>query len=197
MAAQPICCGACSCPVPPEFWNRPEGVPCPRCRQNVQVSVFHAIAGTRGGALPEAIAADSEASCFYHPQSRAATLCDQCGRFLCRLCDIEIEGRHLCPACFQSGVSASKIEMVETRRTMYDSVALAFATFPALFIWPVLIGAPAALWVVFRRWRSPGSVVPRTRIRFYLAALIALAEIVGVVVLIWTIRQVPQRPGIR
>lgn len=80
---------------------------------------------------------------------------------------------------------------------MYDSVALAFATFPALFIWPVLIGAPAALWVVFRRWRSPGSVVPRTRIRFYLAALIALAEIVGVVVLIWTIRQVPQRPGIR
>lgn len=86
---------------------------------------------------------------------------------------------------------------METRRTMYDSVALAFATFPALLIWPVVLGAPAALWVVFRRWRSPGSVVPRTRLRFILAALIALAEIAGVIALIWAITRVPRRAGMR
>ena len=177
MAAQAICCGACSWPVPAEFWNRPEGVRCPGCGRNVRASVFPAIAESRGGPLPEAIAADSEASCFYHSESRAAIPCDQCGRFLCRLCDIQIEGRHLCPACFQSGVSARKIETVETRRTLYDNVALALATLPALMIWPVVIGAPAALWVVFRHWRSPLSVVPRTRFRFYLAALVAIGEI--------------------
>jgi hypothetical protein len=197
MAAPPICCGACSWPVPAEFWNRVEGVRCPSCGKNIRVSVFPAIAGVRGGALPEAIAADSEASCFYHPESRAAVPCDQCGRFLCRLCDIEIEGHHLCPACFQSGVSTRKLKTVETRRMMYDSVALALATLPALMLWPMIVGAPAALWVVFRRWRSPGSIVPRTRIRFYLAAAIALAEIAGIVVLIWAIRQIPRTPGAR
>ena len=68
---------------------------------------------------------------------------------------------------------------------MYDTVALALATIPAVFLWPVLVTAPAALWVVARRWNAPGSLVSRTRIRFYLAALFALAEIVGAGFLIW------------
>ena len=50
---------------------------------------------------------------------------------------------------------------------------------PALLIWPAIVGAPAALYVIVRRWRAPGSVVPRTRIRFYLAALFALGESPG------------------
>ena len=156
------------------------------------MAAFPAVAANRAGSLPEAIAAESEASCFYHAGSRAAIPCDQCGRFLCQLCDIEIGGRHLCPACFQAGVAERKIDLVETRRTMYDSVALAFAVLPALLIWPVLVGAPAALWVVFRRWRSPGSIVPRTRLRYYLAALIALAEIAGMIAVIWAIAHVPR-----
>lgn len=158
----------------------------------MRVSAFPAVAAIRAGSLPEAIAAESEASCFYHAGSRAAIPCDQCGRFLCQLCDIEIGGRHLCPACFQAGVSERKIEVVETRRTMYDSVALAFAILPALLVWPMVVGAPAALWVVFRRWRSPGSIVPRTRIRYYLAALIALAEIAGMAAAIWAVAHVPR-----
>lgn len=197
MAAQPICCGACSWPVPVEFWNRPESVRCPACGVSVRVCAFPAVAGTRAGAAPEPLAADSEASCFYHPESRAAVPCDHCGRFLCHLCDIEVEGRHLCPSCFQSGVAASRIETVETRRVMYDSIALALAVFPALMIWPAVFGAPAALWTVFRRWRSPSSIVPRTRIRFYLAAILALAEIAGIIALIWAIVQVPSRRGTR
>jgi hypothetical protein len=36
--------------------------------------------------------------------------------------------------------------------------------------------------------------LPRTRVRFYLAALFALAEQAGVVVLIWAIARLP-RPG--
>ena len=178
MATQAICCGECSWPVPLEAWNREEGTRCPGCSQRVEALVFPAIEGRSVGALPEAVIAETEASCFYHPASRAAVPCDQCGRFLCSLCDIEIDARHLCPACFQSDVRANKLEVVETQRTsMYDTVALALATLPGLLFWPAIIGAPAALWVIVRRWRSPGSVVPRTRIRFYLAALFALTEI--------------------
>lgn len=193
MTAHAISCGNCSWPVPVESWNHEESVRCPGCRQKVQVEVFPAIARATAGALPEAIGADTEASCFYHPGSRADVPCDQCGRFLCRLCDLEIDGRHLCPTCFQTGVSTRKLETVEPRRTMYDTVALTLATFPALLLWPALLTAPATLIMVFRRWNAPGSIVPRTRIRFYLAALFALAEIAGIIAIIWILVQV-RRP---
>lgn len=182
-----ICCGECSWPVPVEAWNREEGTRCPGCSQRVEALIFPAIEGRRAGALPEAVIAETEASCFYHPLSRAAVPCDECGRFLCSLCDIEIDSRHLCPACFQSGVRSNRLEVVETQRTLYDTVALALATLPALLLWPALIGAPAALYVIVRRWRAPGSVTPRTRIRFYLAVLFALGELVLVVFLIFGI----------
>jgi len=148
------------------------------------VTVYPAIERSTSGALPEALHTESEASCFYHPQSRAVLPCDECGRFLCRLCELDVGGRHLCPGCFDAGVRERKIEGVETRRTMYDSIALALATLPALMIWPAVFGAPASLYYVMRYWSAPGSLVPRTRFRFYVAGLLALSEIVGMGLLI-------------
>ncbi len=184
MAGQAICCGECSLPVPPESWNRGAGR-CRGCGQTILAGVFPAIEIARVGASPEALEIETEASCFYHPASRAAVPCDECGRFLCKLCDLEIGGRHLCPQCFQSGAASEKIQNVVTSRTMYDSIAIALVTWPVVF-WPVmLISGPAALFVIIRRWRAPGSIVPRTRVRYYIAGVLALAEMTGVVFLIW------------
>jgi len=193
MATPAISCGECSWPVLVESWKRDDEVACLRCGQKIRIAVFPAIEQRRVGALPEAVAVESEASCFYHPQSRAAVPCEECGRFLCSLCDLEVEGRHICPVCFQAGVKTRKIATVETRRTMYDSIALALATLPALLFWPALISAPAALWMVVRRWNAPGSLLPRTRIRLYLAALFALSEIVVIVFIVWTLTNVRRR----
>jgi ribosomal protein S27E len=187
-----ILCGACKFPVSADSWNREAGVRCPGCGHTVQAFVFPAIERTRAGASPEKIAGDSEASCFFHPESRAAVPCAECGRFLCNLCDIELDGRHLCTTCFQSGVSTNKIETLEGQRTMYDTIALALATLPALLFWPALVSAPAALYVVVRRWKTPLSILPRTRTRYVLAALFALAEIVFIGVIIWTLAQAPR-----
>lgn len=190
MAADVSVCAVCSWPVPREFWNREEGVRCPVCGHKVRISVFPAIDRTIAGVVPEILQGDAEASCFYHPQSRAARVCQECGRFLCSLCDLEIEGRHICPRCFESGVSAHKIETVEQRRVLWDNVALALSTFPAVLVWPALIGAPWALTVVIRRWNAPSSVVPRTKFRFILAAIFALSEIGVMVFVIYMMTQV-------
>jgi hypothetical protein len=107
------------------------------------------------------------------------------------LCDLEIHGRHLCPGCFEKGVTTQKIESVETRRTMYDSLALAYAALSPLLFWPAFVGAPMALYTVVRRWNAPLSVTPRTRIRFYLAAALALAEIAGIGSFIWLLVRLP------
>jgi hypothetical protein len=150
-----------------------------------QAVVFPAIEQLRAGALPEALGSETEASCFFHPNSRAATPCDECGRFLCSLCDLEIDGRHLCSACLMPGPGGRRVALLEPRRTMYDTVVLLVSTLPILF-WPFLaLSAPTTLYLVFRYWRTPGSLVPRTKVRFILAALFALAEIAGVGWLIW------------
>jgi hypothetical protein len=190
MAADSIACAACSWPVPREFWNREEGVRCGGCGRTVRVSVFPAIDLQTKGAAPEALRGETEASCFYHPQSRAAKVCEECGRFLCALCDLEVEGRHICPRCFESGVGAHKIQTAEPHRVMYDTVALALATLPFLLIWPAIIGAPWSLFIVITRWNAPSSVVPRTKIRFIIAALFALAEIGFVGFFIYMMTQV-------
>jgi len=184
MAANAIACAACSTPVPREFWNRDEGVRCQGCGQMVRAAVFPAIANFALGISPATLQGETEASCFYHPHSRAIVPCQQCGRFLCALCDLEVDGRHVCPRCFE------KTENVEPRRMMYDSLALAISTFPALLFWPALVSAPWALFLVFRRWNAPSSIVPRTKIRFILAALFAAAEIASIIFVVYMVTQV-------
>jgi len=202
-----VTCGECSVAIPAEAWNREDGSLCPGCRQRVFAAVFPAavfsdvvfsgvvfsgVDGSRTGAAPETVADAAEASCFFHPESRAAVPCSQCGRFLCNLCDIEVDGQHLCPSCFRAGVQKKKIASVDTQRVLYDSMALAAATVPALLFWPVIFGAPAALYITIRRWRTPLSVVPRTRIRFVLAAIFALAELAGIGTIIWVMARLPR-----
>jgi hypothetical protein len=182
-----ISCGHCLHPFPSRFWNQEQGAYCLVCGSKVRVVTFPAIERAQTGALPEALGEESEASCFYHPRSRAAVLCAECGRFLCRLCDLEVGGRHVCPACFETGGPGRAPRNLETRRTMYDTIALALATLPALLIWPALVTGPVTLFLIFRWWHKPESIVPRTRVRFYLAALFALAQTGGVVSLIWLI----------
>jgi hypothetical protein len=187
-----IACASCSLPVPEELWNLPaeeaEQARCPGCRRHLLALVFPAIAEARLGAVPAALQGETEASCFYHPHSRAAQVCAVCGRFLCNLCDLEVDAYHLCPRCFETR------EPVVTRRSMYDTQALALSTLPALMFWPALVSAPWALFMVIRRWNAPSSIVPRTKIRFLLAALFALAEIAFLVFVIYMMIQTGLKP---
>jgi len=184
MAANAIACAVCSYPVPAENWNREEASRCPGCGNGVQALVFPALHIARAGEVPAAVQGEAEASCYYHPQSRAAEVCSDCGRFLCHLCALELNGRHVCPRCFE------KTEVLIPNRTMYDTMALAMVLFPPLLFWPAIVGAPWALVLVFTRWNAPASLVPRTKIRFIIAAILALAEIGFGVFIIYMILQV-------
>jgi hypothetical protein len=154
---------------------------CPVCRTHVEAIVFPAHARTAIGTLPDSVLSTNEASCFYHAANRAAVPCDECGRFLCHLCDLTADGRHLCPGCFGTGVRERRLQGFETQRTMHDSIALALATFPMMMIWPIIISAPLTIFWIIRHWKSPRSIIPRTRARYYWAALFATAEMALIV----------------
>jgi hypothetical protein len=183
-----IRCGACAWPLPPESWNPESAAACPGCGTRTQVIAFPALARVHIGTAPETVIGEAEASCFYHSQNRAESPCDECGRFLCRLCELDVDGRRICPGCFSAGVRGRKIQEVDTKRTLYDSIALALSTLPVLLFWPALVGAPMSLYMVIRHWNSPRSILPRTRVRFYIAGIFAITEIglfvVGIVSLI-------------
>lgn len=132
--------------------------------------------------MAEPVVTAEEASCFYHPEQRAAESCGRCGRFLCALCDLEIGSEHLCPTCFEGGRKSGKLSQVQNRRTLYDSLALSLAILP-MIVWPLtIITAPLVLFISVYYWKKPLSIIPRTRGRFVWAIIFALLQIAGWIV---------------
>ncbi len=178
-AASVTCCD-CGFPLPGERFNSGEGFKCGNCGAVLEVEVFPALyRAAEGVKRGDALSASGEASCFYHPQKKAAAICGACGRFLCSLCETELSGRCLCPSCIEKGRVSEEIEQLVTRRTLYDSLALSLAILPMLFFPLTVVSAPVAIYIALRYWKNPGSILPRSRFRFVLAIIIALAQIAG------------------
>jgi hypothetical protein len=170
-------CSACSEIIPEELYNSGL-VHCPHCQRFIQAEVFPALirpAVVHSG--EERL--EKEASCFFHDNKKAAISCGACGRFICSLCDIEFDGRHLCPSCLSSGHKKHKFKNMENRRVLYDNIALSLAILPNIFFFITFLTAPAVFYFVIRYWKAPSSIIPRTKIRFIFAACLAFLQIFG------------------
>ena len=173
-----LSCTQCKTPLRAETINTFALIPCPSCKQSIRADVYPAFfrklpAGQTGDPLQ----AEKEAGCFYHPGKKAAVTCSSCGRFLCALCDVEFNNRHLCPACLETGKTKHKIKNLENHRVCYDKVALYIALISMIFVWPTLITAPIVVFMVIRYWSAPGSIIAHTKIRFVVALTIACLQI--------------------
>jgi hypothetical protein len=176
------------------LYNVPELRACPACGARSRIDVFPAALRPPGpSSIGEAVMVEGEASCFYHPTKKAILPCESCGRFLCAICDVELNGQHLCPGCLESGKRKGKLKQLENKRTLYDNLALAVAVYPMLLVWPSIVGAPIALYLAIRYWKAPTSVIPRTRWRAVLAIIIALLQIGGWVAMFISISHTPSR----
>ena len=182
-----ISCSQCKTVFQPGLYNTQGFVACPRCLTPSQISVFPAFFRSVEAAVPAARLLDSESSCFYHADKQAVIPCDLCGRFLCALCDMEFAGQHVCPACLEQRKKKGTEKKLEARFVQYDQIALSVAVLPLLlmpFWFMTLLTAPAALYIVIRHWKTPLSILPRSRARMAVAGLIAVAEIIGWIVLL-------------
>ena len=176
--SEPPACTRCGAPLPEQPADLAAVTRCSRCGAELRVAVFPAWrrAWARG-ASPELVVTEGEASCFHHADKRAVIPCDACGRFLCALCDLEVHGRHFCPACFEASVKQQRIEHLEHERTRYDNIALSLLVYPVVFCGILLpVTAPAALILAFWKWRAPPSQVERTKVRLATVIVLALAE---------------------
>lgn len=156
---------------------------CFGCGSELEVWAFPAL--WRGPAAPAgaSLAAEGEAACFHHPHKRADFVCEGCGRFLCALCEVELAGAHYCPSCLEAGQRATTATSLETQRTLWDQVALSLAVLPLLIFYLTVFTAPIAIAIALRHWRTPGSIVRRSRWRFVVAIVVGGLELAGMAAL--------------
>lgn len=153
---------------------------CPSCRADIRVDAFPALFhDVAPGSSGEALFTEGESSCFYHSAKKAVVPCEGCGRFLCSLCDIELDGKHLCPTCIEKGVKKGKLERLQADVTRYDDIAMLLAVVPLIFFCVTVFTAPAALFIAVRHWNSPGTVTPRGKWRFVAAIILSSLEMIG------------------
>lgn len=183
-----IACPNCRTILSVQIANTGQLHKCPDCGTHIRAELFNAFhRPIKQGHVGEQVQTQGQAECFYHPGKMANTPCSSCGRLLCALCEIPIDGRILCTNCLQSGQDKRKIQSLGQNRVLYDGMALHLAAWPVLFF-PFLIftiiTAPAVIYIVLRYWRKSSSILPRSKFRFVLAFLLAVAQLVGWVVAI-------------
>ncbi|MEM7393918.1 MAG: hypothetical protein AAF492_16390 [Verrucomicrobiota bacterium] len=169
----------CKCLLPESL--APEGLwsTCASCPASLRVHRFPALyRPPEKGRAGELIVDPEQAGCFFHEDRKAEVACDACGRFLCSLCDITFAGRHLCSTCISQG-RKDKAPTLRNSATMYDSLALGLALVPFTIIgvYVSLFTAIASLIMARKHWNTPCSVLPRSKARFMIAALLSLVQI--------------------
>jgi len=187
MKTLPLYCGNCGTLVRVPLAAAEAATTCPSCRAAIEARVFPAAFHSPIGRLAEPVVADGEAGCFYHPDKRAEVHCESCGRFLCALCDVELESKHVCPLCIEVGITQGTMPHLRNSIIPYDSLALALAVVPPVTligIYFLIFTAPTALIIAIYGWNKPTGMLTWRRGRLVLAMLIAVAEIAFVVAMI-------------
>lgn len=169
-----LTCGNCGAPLPAAVINSRELTPCPECGALQRALAFPAMQRGPKRAEAAALLVEGESSCFYHPAKKAVVPCDECGRFLCGLCDVEVADRHYCPQCLEAVKRRGAVVELEDTRILYDSMALFFALLGLLIC---ALPAPFVIYIAIRHWKSPLSLIPRPRWRFVLALVIASGQL--------------------
>ena len=173
-------CAECGSPLSLVAAGDPGFIPCPRCRTSFRVDLFPAFFRKSEERASSASLEAGDATCFNHPDKRAVVVCDACGRFLCSLCEIEMDGRHICPGCLEKSRTRDEKKGGGDRRIMYDSLALSLAVYPIVlfpFFWLTPVTAPVAVFLALRKWNAPRSIVSRGRLQSVATLVVAAPQI--------------------
>lgn len=180
-------CPSCRRTLEPISWHDEQRGSCWGCKTDFEFVQFPALSAKRPKVVPQAVLVAEHATCFFHAENQAETVCEGCGRLVCAVCAVDFGGRRVCPPCIAATNSDDVGAM--SQRVLFDGIALGLAVIPLLF-WPVTaVTGPLALVMVIYGWRKPRSVVGSGRSRMVLAGVIALAQVVGwgfLLAAIWT-----------
>ncbi|MCS6859455.1 MAG: B-box zinc finger protein [Abditibacteriales bacterium] len=76
-------------------------------------------------------------NCSTHPNNPAVALCERCGDFVCRVCRTAVDGKMLCPPCFELLHARGGLTFVQ-RHFQLPLYALIFSVCAILTTWACL-----------------------------------------------------------
>jgi hypothetical protein len=170
--ALPIGLGAFACPSCGGNFEPidTEWQDCPYCQKRLAISVWPVVRQNSNATA----ALSDQATCFFHPDKVFQACCQQCGRFVCALCDLQLGAEHVCPVCFESGRAETGAEASKAvwryRDVLYDSIAVT-AGWAWIIVWPTFVAAiPAVIFLHVKYRKAPRSyLIPRSGWRFWSA----------------------------
>jgi hypothetical protein len=173
-----IACKRCGVMIPASFYNKDGFSSCPTCNTPTMIRVYPALYSEYSVSKAESIS-EGQAACFYHPQNIAMASCESCGRFLCSVCDIELDGSHICPGCLEEGRRKKRINNLDSGRTLYDSISLKLSFYPLIFFPITIFTAPVSLYLAVRNFNKPLSITSRSKYKYIAAIVISSIQILG------------------
>lgn len=173
-------CPNCKRRLEAHSWHDESSGECRLCGTSFDFVPFPAYTAEVARIKPQAAEMAADSVCFFHAQNRAESICEGCGRLLCAVCAVPFMGQTLCPVCIAAATRKDSAPIAVRDRVLHDSIALALAVLPLLIFFVTIVTAPLALgWAIYA-WNKPCSLVRgRSRFRVILAALFAVAEIIG------------------
>ncbi len=177
VAGPALPCPKCRKTLEAISWHSAERGSCWSCKTDFEFASFPALTVDRPRAVPQAVLVAEHATCFFHAENQAESVCEGCGRFVCAVCAVDFGGRRICPPCIASARETDA--QAVTQRTLFDGIALALAVLPIL-LWPLtLVTGPAALVLAILGWRKPRSLVAPRRTKLVLAGVLGLGQVVA------------------
>ncbi len=138
--ARLLACPQCQGPLTPDMLAADAVQRCPTCATELRIAAFPAaLRPCVKGGFGDLIVEDTESACFHHAGKRAKSACDGCGRFLCDLCDIRMQGRHYCSSCLEHAARFGSIPELESAYSRFDLLSLAVACLPLMLALPVFL----------------------------------------------------------
>jgi len=161
---------------------------CPSCGLTLAITVFPAYGKVP---LPGRAAAnranDADAACFFHPTKRAEVPCDRCGRYLCALCQLVVDGQNLCPACVLRPAENGSTAIAEKARLRWDLLIWVLVVAPPLTICFGIftpLSCVVAIGIGIWKLRSPPSRIHRSRLRLIGGIGAAVGVLVATIALV-------------
>ena len=172
-------CPFCELPLDPAALA-PGEQSCPRCGKPFAASPFVPPDPAPLAVVSVAAAGpDGAVPCARHAGNAAVATCNRCGVFMCELCRVEIDGRELCPDCFDRLSAEGVLPSARSQLRNYRGIALSLGIGGCLVYCFGLICGPLAIYFSVRALRQRRELGEREGMPTIVAAiLLGLAQIV-------------------
>jgi hypothetical protein len=161
-------------------------VSCPVCLREFEALLFEPPAADVSVPRVAEAGPDGAHPCGHHPGNVASEHCGRCGVFMCRLCRIDIDGRILCPACFERLADGGALPSLVAHYRDYSHMQFSLALLGLVLVFIGPVAGPASVYYGVKGLRQKEAMGdPGGRVRAWvLFALAAVETVAGVAVLV-------------